>query len=74
MVKVLFALMYLKGAVYKWFKPTLKDYLKNNDPENREQETTNIFGSFANFKIALNQVFDTINEERATTCTIYRIK
>jgi hypothetical protein len=72
--KVLFASMHLKGAAYEWFEPTLKDYLETNDAANREQETTNIFGSFANYEVALQQVFGTINEERAAARTIHRIK
>jgi hypothetical protein len=72
--KVLFASMHLKGAAYEWFEPTLRDYLETNDVENREQNTVNIFGSFANFELAITQVFGTINEERAAARTIHRIK
>ena len=45
--------MYLKGAAYEWFEPTLRDYLKTNNVENRKQNTVNIFGSFANFELAI---------------------
>jgi hypothetical protein len=72
--KVLFTSMHLKGAAYEWFEPTLKDFLETNDPSNREQDTVNIFGSFTNFELALQQVFGTINEERAAARTIHRIK
>jgi hypothetical protein len=51
--KVLFASMHLREAAYEWFEPTLKDYLETNDAENREPETTRIFGSFAEFEAAI---------------------
>ena len=64
--------MHLKGPVYKWFEPILKDYLKSI--ETREEATDLIFGSWAQFEIALSRVFDLINEERIAVWTIHRVK
>jgi hypothetical protein len=60
--------MHLKKAACEWFEPTLKDDLETNDPQNKN------LGNVAKFEIAINQVFGTISEERAATCTIHRIK
>ena len=60
--------MHLKKAVYKWFEPTLKDYI---ELEIREEETDLIFGLWVQFEIALKQVFDMANEERNTVRTIH---
>ena len=63
--------MYLRGAAYKWFEPTLKDYIES---ETRKEETDLIFGSWVQFEIALRQIFDIINEERNAARTIHRVK
>ena len=48
-VKILFASIHLKGPIYEWFKPTLKDYI---ELKIREEETDLIFGSWIQFEIA----------------------
>ena len=43
--KIFFISIYLKGPIYKWFEPTLKDYLES--VEIREEATDLIFESWA---------------------------
>ena len=69
--KVLYSAMQLRGSAFAWFEPTMTDYLES---ETKEQETVLIFGSFAQFEIAISKVFGTADEERAAARTIHQIK
>jgi hypothetical protein len=57
--KVIYAATFLKGAAFNWFKPYMKDQLKNG--ENARAETLQMFQNFFNFKIKLNQIYRDID-------------
>ncbi|PHH84727.1 hypothetical protein CDD83_1481 [Cordyceps sp. RAO-2017] len=61
--KVLHAGNCLTGTALAWFGPIMKDYL-DNDEENRDDETKEIFRKFTNFEDAITKVFGTTDEER----------
>ncbi len=62
--KVLHAGTLLKGDAIAWFEPILRDYVENDNPEEREKETTRIFGSFYEFEKALKNAFGRPDAER----------
>jgi hypothetical protein len=59
---MIFYIIYLWGSVYKWFKPTLTDYLENNLGD-RKKYITATFNSYIQFKINLKKMYGSINEE-----------
>ena len=56
--------MLLTKDVFLQFKPTIKDYLDNNDFTNREDITMSIFKSFAKFKKAIKDIFRNLDKKR----------
>ncbi len=50
--KILFAFLYFKKDVFKWFKSLIKNYLKNKS-EDQEDEINRVFENFFNFKQAI---------------------
>jgi Retrotransposon gag protein len=61
--KVIFCTIYLRGSAYKWFEPTLTDFLENG-PGDRKATTTATFNSYVQFKVNLKKVYGSIDEER----------
>jgi Retrotransposon gag protein len=61
--KIMYAVIFLRGAAFNWFKPYMKDQLENG--EDARAKTLQMFQNFFNFKIKLNQVYgdtDTVKE------------
>jgi hypothetical protein len=69
--QVMYAAMQLKGPAEAWFRPILSDYVESGTPDD---DTKACFRNFAQFEVLIKQVFGTINEERAASREIYRIK
>jgi hypothetical protein len=70
--QVLFAAMQLRGAAFSWFQPTVDDWLESETPESNTRE---MFRLFANFEVAIKQVFGNGDgEERAAARAIHRLK
>ena len=62
--KIIYAATYLRGAAHDWFEPYMKDQLENGDQV--RPETIQIFQSFENFKVKINQVYrDTDTKKEA---------
>jgi hypothetical protein len=71
--KVLHAGTCLTGAALSWFEPILRDYIEK-DKDSRDQETTNIFASFANFEKAIRGAFGNVDEVRIAIQKIQQLK
>ena len=62
--KILFAILYLDGAAFRWVQPRLEDFLEN-DGKKQKQETQQMFYKFDNFCIYIKEAFGNQNENRA---------
>jgi hypothetical protein len=71
--KVLFTAPLIQGNAKDWFKPILRDYLKNNEII-QDQETVNIFANWRNFESALKDNFRVVNEEQQAAAEIIVLK
>lgn len=62
--KVLHAGTLLKGDAIAWFEPIMRNYVENDDPTERTEETQRIFGDFEEFEKALRNAFGRPDEQR----------
>jgi hypothetical protein len=66
--KILFTASYLAGGAYEWFEGYLVDYLENpNDADEREDETNEIFATWAAFQERLERTFGDLDKTRTAT-------
>ena len=61
----------LRGAAFKWFEPTINDWVGTADPEDN---TKIYFHRFAEFEKRIKKIFAIEDESRTTARTIYSIK
>ena len=71
--KTLFASTFLRGRAERWFKPTLRKYL-NEDEDEDDEDTKRFFSKFANFKKEITRVFGISNEEQTAERSIQYIR
>ena len=69
--KVIFAAMHLKGNAFKWFEPTMKNYVDSDTPD---KDTMACFGHFAEFEVRLKRVYGAMDEQRSAAREIYNIR
>lgn len=55
-------LSYLRDHAYKWIKPYLKDFM-GHDPEDRDDATDGIFGSYAELCKRIEPISGKIDED-----------
>ncbi|KAI7909302.1 hypothetical protein M9X92_011710 [Pyricularia oryzae] len=63
--KVVHAATFLRGRALSWFEPLLQEWL-NVPPEERRQEVTDIFSTFAGYERTLRSLFQEPDEKRQT--------
>jgi hypothetical protein len=61
--KVTFVASRLEGKALRWFEPTMKDRLDNQDEDDREDFTTKVFGQYAEFEKEILKVFGDTDEK-----------
>ncbi|CAG1983613.1 unnamed protein product [Fusarium graminearum] len=71
--KMLYTAPLIHGDAKVWFEPIWKDYLEN-DYNQQDQETQNIFADWLNFEALLKDNFGVINEERQAAAEILALK
>ncbi len=71
--KILFAFLYFKKDVFKWFKSLIKNHLKNKS-EDREDEINRVFENFSNFEQAIRRMYENIDAKRTIKRQLYDIK
>ncbi len=71
--KILFAFLYFKEDVFKWFKSLIKNHLKNK-LKDQEDETNKVFEDFSNFKQVIRRMYEDINAKRIIKRQLYDIK
>jgi len=71
--KILFAFLYFKKDVFKWFKSLIKNHLKNKS-EDREDEINRVFENFSNFEQAIRRMYENIDAKRIIKRQLYDIK
>ena len=59
--KVLYIANLLKGSIFEWFEPRIRDYLEN-DEEDRETTTDKLFANYTYFTNKLKVVFGEVDE------------
>ena len=62
--KVILAGGCLSGIALDWFEPIMRDYLDNDNENDRDSETQRIFGDYQQFVLTIKATFGTIDEER----------
>lgn len=63
----------LTGAALVWFEPTLRDYL-DNDPEDRDDKTKEVFGDFEEFEKYIKGTFGSVDEKQTAEHRIKNLK
>ncbi|EHA47056.1 hypothetical protein MGG_17620 [Pyricularia oryzae 70-15] len=63
--KVVHAATFLRGRALSWFEPLLQEWL-DVPPEERRQEVTDIFSTFAGYERTLRSLFQEPDEKRQT--------
>ncbi|EHA49657.1 hypothetical protein MGG_17020 [Pyricularia oryzae 70-15] len=63
--KVVHAATFLRGRALSWFEPLLQEWL-DIPPEERRQEVTDIFSTFAGYERTLRSLFQEPDEKRQT--------
>ncbi len=71
--KILFAFLYFREDVFKWFKSLIKNHLKNKS-EDREDEINRVFEDFSNFEQAIRRMYEDIDAKRIVERQLYDIK
>jgi len=71
--KILFAFLYFRKDVFKWFKSLIKNHLKTKS-EDQEDEINKVFEDFSNFKQAIQRMYEDINAKRIVEWQLYDIK
>ncbi len=71
--KILFAFLYFKENVFKWFKSLIKNQLKNKS-EDWENKINRVFEDFFNFKQAIQRMYEDINMKWIIERQLYDIK
>ncbi|OBS15594.1 hypothetical protein FPOA_20713 [Fusarium poae] len=71
--KMLYTAPLIQGDAKDWFEPIWKDYLEN-EYNQQDQETQNIFADWLNFEALLKDNFGVINEERQAAAEILALK
>ncbi len=71
--KILFAFLYFKENVFKWFKSLIKNHLKNKS-EDWEDKTNRVFENFSNFEQTIRRMYEDINVKRIIEWQLYDIK
>ena len=71
--QILFAFIYLKEDVFKWFKHFLIDYLFK-EKEVRKPETRFIFGIPEVFEARIRRIFENIDQERTAEKQLYDLR
>jgi len=70
--KIIYAATYLRGAAHDWFEPYMKDQLENGDQV--RPETIQIFQSFENFKVKINQVYGDTDTKKEAEQELLRLR
>ena len=55
--------LFLKKDVFTWFKPIIRDYIKNKESD-QEEETQKLYNSYTEFEKAIKEAFGNLDEER----------
>ena len=71
--KVLLAATYLTGPAFDWFEPTLRDF-QEKDEQYHNDNTTEVFSSFTEFKKRLQGTFGDIDATRNAERKLWRLK
>lgn len=71
--KMLYTAPLIQGDAKVWFEPIWRDYLEN-DYNQQDQETQNIFADWLNFEALLKDNFGVINKERQAAAEILALK
>ena len=71
--KVRYVAGYLHGPALNWFEPTMRDHLEN-DTDNRDTETTKVFGNFDYFAKRLHETFGNPDEKRTAERRLGHLK
>jgi hypothetical protein len=71
--KVLAVAAFLKGQAFEWFEPRMRDYLEN-DAEDRESATDELFATYDNFAKELESVFGEVDEKRSAERELRMLK
>ncbi len=71
--KILFAFLYFKKDIFKWFKSLIKNHLKNKS-EDQEDEINRVFENFSNFEQAIQRMYEDINAKWVIERQLYDIK
>jgi Ty3 transposon capsid-like protein len=71
--KVLAIAAFLKGQAFEWFEPRMRDYLEN-DHEDRDAATDELFTSYDNFAKELKSVFGEVDEKRSAERELRMLK
>ncbi len=71
--KILFAFLYFKEDVFKWFKSLIKNHLKNKS-EDWENKINRVFEDFFNFEQAIQRMYEDINMKWIIEWQLYDIK
>ncbi len=71
--KILFAFLYFKEDVFKWFKLLIKNHLKNK-LKDREDEINKVFENFSNFEQAIQKMYENIDAKWVIEWQLYDIK
>ncbi|KIW87012.1 uncharacterized protein Z519_12309 [Cladophialophora bantiana CBS 173.52] len=62
-VKILFMGSYFEGDAEAWLRPFVKDYMEN-EGDDREDETINLFETFIGFKETMKLIFRVKNKKK----------
>jgi transposase InsO family protein len=71
--KVLFATTYLTGPAFDWFEPFVRDYQEHTE-DLQDDETKDIFASYAKFKKRLEGTFGDVDKARNAERQLWRLK
>ncbi len=71
--KILFAFLYFKEDIFKWFKSLIKNHLKNKS-EDQEDEINRVFENFSNFEQAIQRMYEDIDAKWVIERQLYDIK
>ena len=71
--RVMYAGLHMRGSAFNWFEPIMTDQLTSH-PDQRDDETKEIFEKFKNFEERIKMIFGTPGEEQAAAQRIHTLK
>jgi hypothetical protein len=71
--RVLAAGMNMEGDALEWFQPYMNDYLENHGADDTNEDTDQIFASYAAFRKKISAIYGEIDEERTAERKLRRL-